>query len=78
MYWYIFGGIVERMFSLIHGTESTRHRSGVFGYLVARSSTEVEDNRVLDQAVDLRASSHSEYPYFSMNRLLGGHFDFYF
>ena len=53
MYWYIFGGIVKRMFSLIHGTESTQHRSGVFGYLVEGSSTEVEDNRVLDQDIRL-------------------------
>ena len=55
MYWYIFGGIVKRMFSLIHGTESTQHRSGVFGYLDGGSSTEVEDNKVLDQVIKLES-----------------------
>ena len=55
MYWYIFGGILERLFSLIHGTESTQHRSGVFGYLDGGSSTEVEDNKVLDQVIKLES-----------------------
>ena len=77
MYWYIFGGIVERFFSLIHGTESTRHRSGVFGYLVGRSSTEVEDNKVLDQVVRLESFITREVSLLQLRTGLGGHFYFY-
>ena len=55
MYWYIFGGILERLFSLIHGTESTQHRRGVFVYLDGGSSTEVDDNKVLNQVIKLES-----------------------
>ena len=71
MYWYIFGGIPERLFGLIHGTESTRRCGGVFGYLVGWSFTEVEDNKVLDQVVGLESFITREISLLQLDKTIG-------